>query len=232
MSSGRRAFTLIELLLVISIIAGLLATLLPSLADARSSTTETVCASRLRQIGGGLGMYLGDHGDVYPATDDPVSEDPFYWLWMGRGFRRYVGPYLVADISTQNPNVLFCPADPAPPEKYERTSFAYSMAFYHSPEQINAMSSPVDCYANPQPVHPQSTSHVLQPSRKILAGEWNSNHQPLENDGGWWDPRGRRVFLLADGHASTHAAEQINPANDGLPDPNLTIFGIRGSDVP
>ena len=54
----------------------------------------------------------------------------------------------------------------------------------------------------------------------------------IEDDHGWWDTRGRRVFLFADGHVNRHAAEQITPANDGLPDANLTVRGVEGVDVP
>ena len=39
------------------------------------------------------------------------------------------------------------------------------------------------------------------------------------------------VFLFADGHAEYVPSENIIPANDGLPNPNLTRDGIRGRDV-
>ena len=155
----RVAFTLIELLVVIAIVALLIAVLLPALSSARRSATAAVCGSNLRQIGVAFGMYLNDRGDSYPAADDPVSESPYYWLWMGRGFRRFIGPYLVEDINTENPSVLICPADPTPADVFERTSYAYSMAFYHSPQQIDAMSSPADCYSNPQPAVAQILEH-------------------------------------------------------------------------
>ena len=231
MPRGRNGFTLIELLVVIAIVSTLLSILLPSLAQARRSAAAVVCGSNLRQIGVAFGMYLNDHGDSYPAADDPVSADPHYWLWMGRGFRRFIGPYLVDDISAENPSVLVCPSDPTPADVFERTSYAYSMSFYHSPEQIDAMSSPADTYSNPQPAFAQMSSRVRHPSRKILSGEWNSHHQPIAQDSGWWDMRGSRMFLFADGHVHQHAARQIRLANDGLPDPNLTMDGVRGADV-
>ena len=75
------------------------------------------------------------------------------------------------------------------------------------------------------------SSRVGQPFAKILSGEWNSHHQPILNDGGWWDVRGRRVYLVADSHVAQHAPGQIASANDAFPDPNLTVGGTRGFDV-
>ena len=54
---NRRAFSLIELLIVIGIIALLLAILLPVLAQVRQRAEKARCASNLRQVGAGLEMY-------------------------------------------------------------------------------------------------------------------------------------------------------------------------------
>jgi len=46
-----KAFTLVELLMVISIITLLMAILLPTLAKAKKLAESTVCQSRLKQLG-------------------------------------------------------------------------------------------------------------------------------------------------------------------------------------
>ncbi len=213
-----------------AILAILMAVLLPSLGRARQAAKAAVCGSNLRQVSVAFQLYLQDQRDTYPAAQDPVSTTPFYWLWMGRGFRGLIGPYLVGGINADHPNVLACPSDSTPAAQYERTSYAYSMAFYHSPEQINAMSSPADCYSNPQPPVGQRVTDVRQPGRKVLCGEWAAYHKPVEDDKGWWDQRSERQFLFADGHVVRCAASRIEPARDGLPDPNLTIDGVHGFD--
>ena len=104
------------------------------------------------------------------------------------------------------------------------------MSFYHSVEQINEMTDKARCYSDPVPTVAVRSARVGQPVRKILVGEWLSNHERIEGDQGWWCWLGARNFLFADGHVEFIAAEQINTANDGLPDANLTVDGYDGAD--
>lgn len=59
-------FTLIELLVVVAIITILIATLLPSLGQARESAKSVACLSNLRQIGFGWQMYSSDNSGNLP----------------------------------------------------------------------------------------------------------------------------------------------------------------------
>ncbi|HEY8666752.1 MAG TPA: type II secretion system protein [Tepidisphaeraceae bacterium] len=63
---GRGAFTLVELLVVIGIIAVLVAMLLPSLAKAREAANRTACLSNLRQVHLAFAMYAGQNRDQVP----------------------------------------------------------------------------------------------------------------------------------------------------------------------
>jgi prepilin-type N-terminal cleavage/methylation domain-containing protein len=225
-----RAFTLIELLVVIAIVSLLLSLLVPSLRKAKSNALRVACSHNLKQVALAVDLYTGDHDAMYPCAQDPVSTQPPYWLWMGRGWRRWVEPYLSTRIDVNTPSVLLCPADRSDPGKYESTSYAYSMAFYHTAEQIDAMSQTTDLYSNPQPSVAQRVSDVSFPAAKILIGEWFSNHYPVEEEKGWWNWQGCRGFLFADGAVLFLKAEQIRPARDELPDANLTLHGLKGRD--
>lgn len=66
-------FTLVELLVVISIIAMLIAILLPVLSRARDAAHSVQCLNNVRQIGTAWQMYLMDYKETFPWKDDEPS---------------------------------------------------------------------------------------------------------------------------------------------------------------
>src|SRR5262245_41728216 len=62
----RSAFTLVELLVVIGIIAVLIGMLLPSLNKARQSANLVDCQARLRQMGAAVQMYVTTNKGLLP----------------------------------------------------------------------------------------------------------------------------------------------------------------------
>ena len=67
--AGRRfGFTLVELLVVVSIITILLALLVPSLEKATRAAEAVRCGANLHAVGNAMGLYLGDHRHTYPQV--------------------------------------------------------------------------------------------------------------------------------------------------------------------
>ena len=63
---NKRGFTLVELLVVISIIALLLGILIPALNIARERARTIICATNLRNYGSAVYMYVNSNSDRFP----------------------------------------------------------------------------------------------------------------------------------------------------------------------
>lgn len=105
-----RAFTLVELLVVIGIIALLVAMLMPALSAARASAVSVQCQSNLRQLFLAQNFYADDNvGRFTPVEYYAGMPD---WMDM---LSQYVGE---ADGGGR---VMHCPAAPQPVMAGERT---------------------------------------------------------------------------------------------------------------
>jgi len=90
----KHGFTLVELLVVISIIGILIGLLLPAVQSARESGRRLDCLNNLKQYGVALAQFCGEHNDTYPIGN--FAPDPFDPIQRGGwwGFQAHLLPYL------------------------------------------------------------------------------------------------------------------------------------------
>src|SRR5687767_2919009 len=97
----RRAFTLVELLVVIGIIAVLVSILLPALSRARRQAMTVKCASNMRQLAQAMLMYINDNKGVHPpavvsASSGAPNMYPNGWSWCTELVKQ---KYIVQDVA-------------------------------------------------------------------------------------------------------------------------------------
>lgn len=102
----RRAFTLIETLVAIAIIAVLVAILLPTLAGARESARAARCLANLRQLVAISQAYADDHKGLSPALGQPYTIAP-NWAFVVQQASGATGPTASEALATRT--VLVCP---------------------------------------------------------------------------------------------------------------------------
>lgn len=210
-----RAFTLIELLTCICIIAVLAGVLMPVWKGVRSGSKKTACVNNLRQLSTAFVSYRSEHQQFFPgqgASSDASAR------WMQK-----VSPYLDIPESTMANNIayfksiFYCPMVPA--SVYKPGSSKSGCGVYGAPKGIVLLGSELGI----------SYFQVKNPSTKVLLAEKSylsykgqggagpglditapfpanadgaaANHRSDGNPGA--GPKGETNYLFADGHVET-----------------------------
>lgn len=135
-SQVRRAFTLVELLVVIGIIALLISILLPSLAVARQAAQTVACQSNLRQIGNAMMMYQVDNRGMLPigyfsgqSWDKQINGASTEWTVLLANTLINTGASYAAQAAAGGDGsgtrrIFYCPAVGDPPQVWNVTHYS------------------------------------------------------------------------------------------------------------
>ena len=215
---NKNAFTLIELLIVISIIGILAGLLLPALTKAKSKAHAIKCLSNVKQLALGWTLYANDHEGKYVNNHgrDQTREERNNWAnnvldWENNSDNTnklaltssLLSPYMADTIK-----IFKCPSDKS------RAQNGYRNRSYSMNHLIGNPGSLLNQF-NPKYIQFISENNIRQPSDIfVFLGE----HPDTINDGYYMNKfheykwgnlpasyhNGATALSYADGHASTH----------------------------
>ena len=204
-SSKHPAFSLVELLVVLGIIALLSAILLPVFAMVRGKARQASCASNLHQIGSAVQMYMQDFDGRFPRAVDP-SDKLWPSTWNGVGnFSSQIPnlPYLQDCLQpyTGSGQVWACPGDTG----FDITEFT---GLYLGARPTSFDKFGTSYYYRTEVVATDALESTLpRPAEVNLvfdgAGNWHGTLVPWAK---------RYNVLFADGHVKNISNPQLNDA--------------------
>ncbi|MEX2214482.1 MAG: type II secretion system protein [Phycisphaeraceae bacterium] len=172
----QHGFTLIEMLLVVSIIVLLIAMLLPALGDARRAARSAVCLTNLGQLGRASVLYTTDHqGYFWPGM---LNGSGSVFMWAGTqgtgGYAangaddRWLNSYMGMFKQTDSVPLTQCPGDswlfPSTGNSYGANNSHATSIFYPKFNLVHGHGS--------RPLHRRAIQH---PKQWVLAGDHGIN---------------------------------------------------------
>lgn len=189
MRARQRAFTLLELLIVIAIVAILATLILPALERARARARRVQCVHQLKQVGLAFHSFAHDHNNSFPmqtGTNAGGSKE------FADAAARITGDFYFAYRHFQplashllNPAPLKCPVD-------RRRAIATNFATMHNGNVSYFVNADAE-FGNSQSILAGDGNLIAQGSRVLLASEhslsWNAEMHYLAGN-----------VLFGDGH--------------------------------
>ncbi|HEX4070287.1 MAG TPA: DUF1559 domain-containing protein, partial [Planctomycetaceae bacterium] len=140
--SRRRAFTLIELMVVIAIIGILIAILLPAVQAAREAARVTQCRNNLKQIGLAIHNYH-DINRTFPNADPGGGSDADSSISMASAFVAIL-PYMEQAANYQHYNFALANTDPG-----NQAVVSQRLPFYLCPTAVLRREVPYNVAGDP-----------------------------------------------------------------------------------
>lgn len=247
----RPAFTLVELLVVVAILAILLAILLPGMNSARQRAKKVVCVSNLRQLGHAVHMYAADfNGFALPLAYTDTATPTFWWGKDDLGgvdpTFGFVWPYLRSDLRAAG--IYECPSQPQGSYDAQQgqagvitSTYGYN-GYYLSPRYTPGWSTNIghrpwqrlETIRQPARVMAFADTMIdmdgelrncalLDPPMLYSRGAWRQNPHPTTI----FRHERRAAAVLADGHA-----EDFSSARGRITSPQFGIGSVSSEPDP
>jgi prepilin-type N-terminal cleavage/methylation domain-containing protein/prepilin-type processing-associated H-X9-DG protein len=237
---NRRAFTLIELLIVIAIIGILISLLLPSLTKARHVAQRAVCASNMRQISINSISYVNDSNGYYQLTQQNTG---MWGLDYSDLLSSYDGRNLTAqemsgDLPNEPQHLMYKCSN----HNREMALRSYNMSMFIAGKDdqtgnqiygdgVPTMITEISSMSNTILLMESYRQHRQESDRRMtgsILGRANSLAVPgsgtAMNSGANWDPRNYHGgpqfttnFAFTDGHVKYINFNKTYTANNGTP---------------
>lgn len=240
-AGGADAFTLVELLVAISIVSLLMAILVPALVNSRAQSKRIFCQSNIRQLVLANVSYSGDNDGCYaPAALDIYTDNKHRWYGLRNdvndSFNSARGPlssYLARSGVKCSVKVNYADVSPSEPE-YDQGSGGYGYNMIYIGSRIWAQGyEDTSCKVTAKNTAVRRPTHTLMFADTAMTklGSYTAysfaepryfvvNGEPVTNSG--WNPspsihfrhRGQGNVGWVDGHVSSKKMGKYDGRND------------------
>jgi len=190
----KRAFTLVELLVAIAVIAILASLLLPALSRAMSKAHGVACLNNLKQWGLATQLYVADHDDFLPPDGSPngISEDSGWYIDLPRvlGVKPYSElPWRTNAAIAPGNSIWICPAN-------TNRSNGNLLFHYCLNEHVNGTGAHNAPVRHSTISRPSQVVWLFDNGKLAAVAQQNNVHTNLHNQGA--------QFTFLDGHSARY----------------------------
>ncbi len=217
---NRRAFTLLELLVVVAIAAVLLALIYPAVMGALAKGRDAKCIGNLRSLGQGMALMLQDYGGVFPHSQERSTQKSSARTWGDRGTPQILACALMAEyigftkLNGPDATKIACPSAKHPGYRPDTKAYSTSALGYG----VNPALCP---YIGEPPIDPPFNHArmvgINRPSQIIVLG-----------DAGQQSTSGNAPFFM-DWSARFNLLRYLTHGLKPLPSPDTAEQPIEGS---